>query len=80
VTWAANFLRLTLAIVSRPADATGFVLLPRRWVVERSLSWIMQARRNVRDYERLPQHSKTMITWSAITLMSRRLTRLGIPA
>jgi transposase len=75
--WAADFLRLTLAIVSRPVGTTGFVLLPRRWVVERSLSWIMQARRNVRDYERLPQHSEAHITWAAITLMSRRLARLG---
>jgi transposase len=56
--------------VSRPKNAVGFVLLPRRWVVERSL----HARRHARDYERLPQHSEALITWAAITLMTRRLT------
>jgi hypothetical protein len=43
--------------------------------MERTLGWIMHARRNVRDYERLPQHSKARLTWSLITLMTRRLTR-----
>ncbi|GHC59551.1 hypothetical protein GCM10010507_40520 [Streptomyces cinnamoneus] len=38
-------------------------------------AWIMQARRHARDYERLPQHSEALITWAAITLMTRRLTR-----
>lgn len=61
--------------VSRPKGAKGFVVLPRRWVVERSLSWLTQARRNVRDYERLPQHSEAHLTWAAMTLMTRRLTR-----
>ncbi|QOV40895.1 transposase [Streptomyces ferrugineus] len=48
---------------------------PRRWVVERSWSWIMRARRHCRDYERLPEMSESLITWAAITLMTRRLTR-----
>ncbi|KQV94281.1 transposase [Streptomyces sp. Root369] len=75
VDWAKTFLRLTVRTVSRPKDATGFVVLPRRWVVERSLGWIMHASRLVRDYERLPQHSEALITWAAITLMTRRLTQ-----
>lgn len=56
-------------------DASGFVVLPRRWVVERSLARMMHARRHARDYERLVQHSETLITWAAITLMPQRLTR-----
>lgn len=44
-------------------------------VVERSLAWIMNARRHARDYERRIQHSETLITCAAITLMTRRLTR-----
>ncbi|WP_326594510.1 IS5 family transposase [Streptomyces sp. NBC_01803] len=75
VTWAKTFLGLTIKTVSRPRDAVGFIVLPRRWVVERSLAWIMHARRHARDYERLPQHSETLITWAAITLMARRITR-----
>lgn len=36
MTWAKTYLNLTIKTVSRPEDASGFVLLPRRWVVERS--------------------------------------------
>ncbi|MFB8062629.1 hypothetical protein ACFC6U_41545 [Kitasatospora purpeofusca] len=43
--------------------------------MERSLGWFMRARRNCRDYERLPTHAEAHLTWSAITLMLRRLTR-----
>ncbi|WSI59917.1 transposase [Streptomyces platensis] len=77
VTWADDFLRLTLKTVSRPRGAKGFVVLPRRWRVERTLGWIMRVRRNVRDYERLPQHSESHLTWALITVMTRRLTRKG---
>lgn len=75
VYWAKKYLRLTVKTVSRPKDAAGFAVLPRRWVVERSLSWIMQARRHARDYERLVQHSEALITWAALTLMTRRITQ-----
>lgn len=75
VGWAKSFLRLTIKTVSRLKDAKGFVVLPRRWVVERSLAWLLHARRNARDYETLPQHSEAMLTLAAITLMTRRLTR-----
>lgn len=75
VTWAKKHLNLTLKTISRPKDAAGFVILPRRWVVERSLAWIMHARRHARDYERLVQHSESLITLAAITLVTRRITR-----
>jgi len=77
VTWADTRLRITLRTVSRPKGAKGFVVLPRRWRVERTIGWLMHARRNVRDYERLPQHSEAHLTWALITLMTRRLTRTG---
>ncbi|GHB84024.1 hypothetical protein GCM10010347_63690 [Streptomyces cirratus] len=75
VTWAKKYLDLTIKTVSRLKNAVGFVVLPRRWVVERSPAWVMHARRHARDYERLVQHSETLITWAAITLMTRRITR-----
>lgn len=75
VGWAKKYLNLTVKTVSRPKDAKGFVVLPRRWVVERSIAWVMHARRHARDYERLIQHSESLITWAAITLMTRRITR-----
>jgi len=46
---------ITLAVVKLPEAKKGFVLLPRRWVVERSLAWAARFRRLARDYERLPE-------------------------
>ncbi len=77
VSWSDDFLRMTLRTVSCPRGAKGFVVLPRRWKVERTLGWIMKSRRNVRDYERLPQNSEAHLNWALITLMTRRLTRRG---
>lgn len=54
---------------------TGFVVLPRRWVVERTLAWIARHRRCVRDYERLPAHHEAMVRWSMIRITNRRLTK-----
>ena len=57
-------------VVKRVA-ATGFYVLPRRWVVERTFGWLMQHRRLVRDYETLPQRSRTMTLWAMTNIMSR---------
>jgi transposase len=45
---------MQLVVVKRPEASKGFVLLPRRWVVERSFAWASRFRRLARDYERLP--------------------------
>jgi transposase len=74
VTWAKTSLKVTLEIVKR-TEQHKFVVLPRRWVVERTLSWITRSRRTVRDYERLPEHHETVVYWSMIIIMSRRLAR-----
>ncbi|MEV0169297.1 hypothetical protein [Nonomuraea fuscirosea] len=65
--------------MSRPRNQAGFVALPRRWIIERTLSWIMRARRNCRDYERLAAHSEAFLNVTAVTLMTRRLTRRRAP-
>ncbi|MFD8646490.1 transposase [Streptomyces mirabilis] len=75
--WTQVHLWLTLRPVLRPKGSKGFVVLPRRWKVERSIGWIMNARRNCRDYERLPQNSEAYLNWAFITLMTRRLARKG---
>lgn len=75
IDWARKYLSLTVKTVKRPPGQAGFKVLPRRWVVERTLSWLNQARRNVRDYERLPEHSEGHLNWAAITLMTRRIAR-----
>jgi transposase len=46
---------IRLKVVQLPEAKRGFVLLPRRWVVERSFAWTTRFRRLVRDYERLPE-------------------------
>jgi putative transposase len=53
----------------------GFVVLPRRWVVERTFSWIDQNRRMSKDYERLPESSEAFIYAAMSRLMARRLAR-----
>jgi transposase len=73
--WAATWLNLTIEIVKRPPGLHTFQVLPRRWVVERTLAWITSYRRCARDYERLPAHHEAMILWAMITLMTRRLAR-----
>jgi transposase len=75
VDWAKNQLRLDLQIVKRSDDTKGFQVLPRRWVVERTLGWIIGHRRCARDYERLPAHHEAMVHWSMIRITSRRLAR-----
>jgi transposase len=75
VDYAATVLGLTVQIVSKLAGQTTFVVLPRRWCVERTFSWINRCRRTVRDYERLPAHHAAMVYWAMIIIMGRRLAR-----
>lgn len=75
VTWATKVLKLTVRVIKRTDDTTGFHVLPRRWVVERTFAWISKHRRCVRDYETLPAHHEAMVHLSMIMLMSRRLAR-----
>ncbi len=75
VDWAREKLQLTLEIIKRSDDTSGFVVLPRRWVVERTLSWLMRSRRLARDYETLPASSEAVVLWSMTMLMGRRLAR-----
>ncbi|GII94752.1 hypothetical protein Ssi02_49830 [Sinosporangium siamense] len=60
--------------VRRDPATRGFTALPRRWVVERTLGWLMFHRRLARDYDALPARSEAMIHLAMIDLMSRRLT------
>jgi putative transposase len=64
-----------LDIVKRSAAAKGFVVSPKRWIVERTLGWFNRYRRLSKDYELLPQTSETVIHVVMIHLMIRRLAR-----
>ena len=70
---ACFLLGLTLIITRKIAGAVGFVVIPRRWVVERSLGWLGRWRRLSKDYEELPEVSETMVTLAMIRLMLHRL-------
>lgn len=62
-----------LTVVERPAGAAGLVLLPYRWVVERTNAWTGKCRRNSKDYERTTESAEAMVQVSQIHLMLRRL-------
>jgi transposase len=66
-------LHWVLEVVVRPKERKGFVLLPKRWVVERTFGWFMHHRRLVRDYELLPTTAETMRYLAMIRNMLRRL-------
>jgi transposase len=75
VAWAGENLRLHIEIVRRTDDMQGFVVLPRRWAVERTLAWITRRRRCVRDYERRAESDEAMVLWAMTLVMARRLAR-----
>jgi transposase len=66
---------LRMAIVKRSDDGKGFVVLPRRWVVERTFSWFGRNRRLAKDFENLADTLATFVTLASIQLALRRLAR-----
>ena len=65
----------SLEIVKRSDDQKGFVVLPKRWIVERTIAWLNKYRRLVKDYEYLLEVSEAWITWAMVDHMLGRLTR-----
>lgn len=75
MTRAGQVLGLAVTLVKRSDDVRGFVVPPRRWVVERTSAWPARHRRLVRIYERKPEHHEALIWWAAAHRMTRRPTR-----
>lgn len=73
VQWAQSKTHVALEIVKRPPGTTGFTVIRRRWVVERTFACTMKCRRLVRDYEQLTVFAETLITIAAIATLVRRL-------
>ena len=67
--------RWSLEIVNRPAGVKGFQLLPRRWVVERTLAWLNRNRRLAKDFETAIETAEAWIFLASIQLLTRRLAR-----
>lgn len=74
--WVQATFGWILQTVLRPVGIKGFVVLPKRWIVERTFAWLGRCRRNSKDYERTTESSTAMIQITMINLMSRRLARL----
>ncbi|MFI6360362.1 IS5 family transposase [Streptomyces sp. NPDC050743] len=75
VEYSLAVLTVVLAIVKRSDDTRGFVVLPKRWIVERFFAHLMRSRRLVRDFERSTSSAEAMVYWSMTMLMTRRLAR-----
>jgi transposase len=69
----AKFGKWIIEIVKRAADAAGFKLLPRRWVVERTLAWLNRNRRLAKDFEASIASAKAWVYIASVQLLVRRL-------
>ncbi|MDQ2760085.1 MAG: IS5 family transposase [Actinomycetota bacterium] len=65
--------QIVVEIVKKPVGQVGFAVLPRRWVVKRTFSWLLRWRRLARDYERLPETHEAIVKWAIVGLMLNRL-------
>jgi transposase len=79
VTWTAQVLTLTLAIVRKRPGTHHFEVRPRRWVVERTFSWLGKCRRLAVDDERKPEHHQAWVQWAMVRVMVKRLARQAPP-
>jgi putative transposase len=75
VDWVKQRFRFMLEIVTRDKEQKGFVLLPKRWIVERTLAWLGRNRILSKEYEHLTQTSESDVYIASIRLMLRRLDR-----
>jgi len=66
---------LNVEIVKRSDQAKGFVVLPKRWVVERTFAWLNRCRRLAKDWECLNRKARAYVLLASIRLMARRLGR-----
>ena len=74
--WVEQTFGWILQTVLRPVGVQGFVVLPKRWIVERTFAWLMRHRRHSRDYEKTTASSETLIYIAMISIMLKRLEKL----
>ena len=74
--WAMTLLSITLTIVQRPANQKGFVILARRWVVERTIAWLNRCRRLSKDFEHRVKNRAATVYLASIQRMLRHLEPL----
>jgi transposase len=71
--WAADYTTLTIEVIEKPVDQKGFAVIPKRWVVERSIAWCGRNRRASKEYERNAESSESFIYLGSISLLLNRL-------
>lgn len=76
IDWVFQLAGWVFEVVKRSDDMQGFVVLPRRWVVERTFAWLGRYRRLSKEYEQLPETSEAMIYAAMVHLMLKRLGRI----
>ena len=75
IAWFRAKCNLIVEIVKRRADAVGFEVQPKRWIVERTFTWLYFFRRLSKDYEYHTTTSESMVYLASIRIMLKRLTR-----
>ncbi len=65
--------QVCVEIVKRSDTAKKFVVLPKRWIVERTIGWLNRCRRLAKDWECLNENGLAFLRWASIRLMVRRL-------
>jgi len=73
--WVSDKCRIILQTVLRPVGVKGFIILPKRWIVERTFAWMNRHRRTSKDYEVLPENSEAVLYIAMIDLISKRLAK-----
>ncbi len=72
----SNVMRqVNVGIVKRSDTAKGFTVLPRRWIVERTIGWLNRCRRLAKDWECLNRSALAFLRWASIRIMLRKLCR-----
>ena len=71
--WQRSCRISSVEIVKRSDQASGFVVLPMRWVVERTLAWLNRCRRLAKDFENLSRNALAFLQLASIRLMLRKL-------
>jgi transposase len=69
--------QVNVEIVKR-SDVGGFVVLPKRWIVERTIAWLNRCRRLAKDWERFNRNALAFLRWASIRLMVRKLCQRSI--
>ena len=70
--------KLAVAVIKRSDDTSGFKVLPRRWVVERTIAWLNRCRRLAKDWEASVASAEAWLIIASIRRMTRRIAKLEL--